>query len=286
MKEITVSMKYFNFLFVGLFLTFLACKTSKNPPTSTATTGSTTMTKTVATPPASTVLTATSILQKMVANGIDFERMSGDAGIDYKGKPMNISVSSGIRWRRDSVIWLNVKKMGFNVARAQITRDSAFVINYLQSSYAAKNISYVEQNFGVPLDFVMLQDILLGNAVFLTDKNKLTFEKSPEGDFILRGSDQRWKAVYRIDATNFSVKEMLFEEPAAKRSLKIVYKNYAILRVPNQGEKNFSYLRTIDMESAQTGKVSVELEVDAESLEVNVPKNIRFEIPSNYQRMD
>jgi hypothetical protein len=40
------------------------------------------------------------------------------------------------------------------------------------------------------------------------------------------------------------------------------------------------------MESTQTGKVSVELEVDAESLEVNVPKNIRFEIPSNYQRVD
>jgi hypothetical protein len=268
-------MKYSNFLFVALVLTFFACKTAKKvpatPPTPT---------------PAPTALTAASVLQKMTANGVDFERMNGDAGIDYKGKPMNIAVSSNVRWRRDSVIWLNVKKMGFNVARAQLTRDSAFVINYLQSSYVAKNISYVEKNFGVPLDFAMMQDILLGNPVFLTDKNKLTLEKSSEGDLILRGADQRWKSSYVIDATNFAVKEMSFEEPLAKRSLKISYKNYAILRVPNQAEKNFSYLRTIDMESTQTGKVSVELEVDAESLEVNVPKNIRFEIPSNYQRMD
>ena len=267
-------MKYSNFLFSALVLTFFACKTAKKVP------------ETPSPAPVSTALTAASVLQKMTANSVDFERMNGDAGIDYKGKPMNVSVSSGVRWRRDSVIWMNVKKMGFNVARVQVTRDSAFVVNYLQSNYVAKNISYVEKNFGVPLDFAMLQDILLGNPVFLTDKNKLTLEKSSEGDFILRGSDQRWKATYRLDATNFSVKEMLFEEPAAKRSLKIYYKNYAILRVPNQAEKNFSYLRTIDMESSQTGKVSVDLEVDAESLEVNVPKNIRFEIPSNYQRVD
>ncbi len=268
-------MKYF--LFISLILTFLACKTSKKADTATtAKTASTT----------ATTLTATSVLQKIADNAIDFERMSGDAGIDYKGKPMNIAVSSSIRWRRDSVIWVNVKKMGFGVARVQLTRDSAFVINYLQNNYVAKNISYVEQNFGIPLDFAIIQDILLGNPVFLTDKNKLTLEKSPEGDLILRGADTRWKATYRIDPTNFSVKEMQFDEPAAKRTLKISCKNYAILRVPNKAEKNFSYLRTIDMESAQTGKVSVELEVDAESLEVNVPKNIRFEIPSNYQRMD
>lgn len=267
-------MKYFNFVFITLFLLLISCKTSKKVPSTTGT------------PQTTTKLTIASVLQKIATNSIDFERMNGDAGIDYKGKPMNIAVSSSVKWRRDSVIWLNVKKMGFNVARVQLTRDSAFVINYIQNNYVAKNISYVEKNFGVPLDFSILQDILLGNPVFLTDKNKLTLEKPTEGDLILRGSDPRWKATYWVDAVSFSVKEMLFEEPATKRSLKISYKNYAIVRVPNREEKNFSYLRTIDMESTQTGKVSVELELDAENLEFNVPKNMRFEIPSNYPRVD
>jgi hypothetical protein len=268
-------MKYFSLLFISFILISSACKTAKKTtPTATPTT------------PTTTPLSISTILEKMKANSADIERMNGDAGVDYKGKPMNIAVSSMVRWRRDSVIWMNVKKMGFNVARAQVTRDSVFVLNYMQNNYIAKSMSYVEKTFGVPLDFAVLQEVLLGNAVFLTDKTKLTIEKSAEGDVILRGSDVRWKATYSLDAANFSVKEMLFEEPAAKRSLKITYKNYAILQVPNHGQKNFSYLRTIEMESTQTGKVTVVLDIDAESLEVNVPKNIRFEIPSNYPRMD
>jgi hypothetical protein len=268
-------MKYFNILFVGIILLTSACKTAKKtPPTAPPTA------------PVNAPLSITTVLEKMKTNYIDFERLNGDVSVDYKGKPMNISVSSAVRWRRDSVIWMNVKKMGFAVARVQVTSDSVFVINYIQDNYVAKNISYVEKNFGVPLDFAILQDILLGNPVFLTDKTKLILEKPNEGDVILRGADTRWKATYRLDATSFLIKEMIFEEPAAKRTLKISYKNYAILQVPNHAQKNFSYLRTIEMESAQTGKVTVDLDVDAESIEVNVPKNIRFEIPSNYQRMD
>ncbi len=268
------NMKYASLLFVSFLLITSSCKTVKKTPT------------TAPTAAVNAPLSMSMVLEKMKANQIDYEQMSGDAGVDYKGNPMNIAVSSGLRWRRDSVIWLNVKKMGFNVARVQVTHDSVFAVIYLKNSYIAKDLSYVEKNFGVPLDFALLQDILLGNPVFLTDKTKLTVDKSPEGDVILRGADVRWKATYKLDATNFLVKEMLFEEPLAKRSLKISYKNYAILQVPNHAQKNFSYIRTIEMESAQTGKVTVVLDVDAESLEINVPKNIRFEIPKDYQRMD
>ena len=267
-------MKSIYFFFLGLTLTLFACHTSKKASTAT-------------TPKVeNSVLTIASVLLKMQGNNLDFEHMNGDAGVDYKGQPMNIAVSSMVRWRRDSVIWMNVRKLGFTVARIQVTRDSVFVVNYLQGNYVAKNLSYIEKTFGVPLDFSILQDILLGNPIFLTEKDKLTFEKSVDGDVVLRGKDQRWKATYKLNATDFTVKEMLFEEPGTNRLLKICYKNYGKVRMPNGSQKNFSYLRTIDMESSQTGKVNVVLEVDAESLEINVPKNIKFEIPNHYERVD
>ncbi len=258
---------------MALSLTLFSCHTAKK--TSTTTPIST-----------NTPLSISTVLLNMQANKVDFEHMNGDAGVDYKGQPMNIALSSTMRWRRDSVIWMNVRKLGFSVARIQVTRDSVFVVNYLQSNYTAKNLSYIEKKFGVPLDFSVLQDILLGNPVFLTDKEKLTLDKSIDGDVILSGNNERWKATYKLDATNFTVKEMLFEEPSTNRTLKISYKNYAIVRVPNRANHNFSYLRTIEVESPQTGKVSVILEVDAQSLEINVPKNIKFEIPNHYQRVD
>ena len=268
-------MKSIHFFFLGLTLLLFACRPSKK-------------TSTTATTPKvdNSALTVSSVLLKMQGNNLDFEHMNGDAGVDYKGQPMNIAVSSTVRWRRDSVIWMNVRTLGFTVARIQVTRDSVFVVNYLQSSYVAKNLLYIEKTFGVPFDFSILQDILLANPVFLTEKDKLTLEKSIDGDVVLRGKDQRWKATYKLDAVDFTVKEMVFEELGTNRLLKICYKNYGKVRAPNGSQQNFSYLRTIDIESSQTGKVSVALDVDAESLEINVPKNIKFEIPNHFERVD
>ena len=167
-----------------------------------------------------------------------------------------------------------------------MTPDSIFIVNYIQSTYIAQDLKYVEQKYGIPADFKTLQNILLGNAVFLTDKNMLKVEKDLSGDIILRGSDAQWKNMYRLDSQADMIKEMVFEQPATERFLKITYENYAILRGYANDQKKFPYIRTLNMESPQTGKISITIEVDADGLEVNVPKNIKFEIPSHYDRAD
>lgn len=226
------------------------------------------------------------ILEKMTDNEVNADWLAGDVDADYEGKPMSISASMTARFRRDSIIWLNVRKLGFNIARAKITPDSIFVINYIQSSYIAQDLKHIEKKYNIPADFKVLQNILLGNPVFLTNKNQLKLEKNADGEFILRGSDEQWQNTYRINAQDFSVKEMVFEQPISERFLKISYESYSILKGYGNGQKKFPYIRTLNMESPQTGKISITLEVDADGLEVNVPKNIKFEIPSHYSNAD
>ena len=262
------------FLLIGSALTFQACKSAEK-----ATTTPIKVEKATVTP-----LSISTILSKIEGNEIKADWLSGDVDADYKGKPMSITASMNARFRRDSVIWLNVKKLCFTVARAKMTPDSIFIVNYIQSTYIAQDLKYVEQKYGIPADFKTLQNILLGNAVFLTDKNALKVEKDPSGDIILRGSNAQWKNMYRLDSQADMIKEMVFEQPATERYLKITYENYAILRGYANDQKKFPYIRTLNMESPQTGKISITLEVDADGLEVNVPKNIKFEIPSHYDR--
>ena len=264
---------YFSII-IGTALAFQACKSAQKATTTTV------KVETVTVPP----LSISTILSKIEGNEIKADWLAGDVDADYKGKPMSISASMNARFRRDSVIWLNVKKLGFNVARAKMTPDSIFIVNYIQSTYIAQDLKYVEQKYGIPADFKTLQNILLGNAVFLTDKNALKVEKDPSGDIILRGSNAQWKNMYRLDSQADMIKEMVFEQPATERFLKITYENYAILRGYANDQKKFPYIRTLNMESPQTGKISITLEVDADGLEVNVPKNIKFEIPSHYDR--
>jgi hypothetical protein len=243
-------------------------------------------------------LSISSLLAKIDSQSLNAERLNGDVDVDYKGKPMNVSATAMARWRRDSVIWLNIKKLGFNIARVQVTPDSVFVINYLQGNYVATDWSYIEKAFGSPLSFGMLQDILLGKPIFLTDKNALSMEKTVEGLFILRGGDKQRKASYTINPTHFSITDMLFEEPTNDRYLKITYQNYGILsqKTPTQRsgalatskapERLFAYRRILEIQSKQTGKAIIEIEIDPESVEIDLPKTIRFEIPSHYTRLE
>jgi Domain of unknown function (DUF4292) len=269
-----------NALLMLLFATALAttaCKSSKKT-TQTSTNNPTT----TPTGPLSTA----AILSLMESNALVAEHMAGDGNVDIESTQLNQSANMSIRWRRDSVIWLNVKKFGFNVARAQVTKDSVFILNYFQSSYAAQPLSYVEKQFGLPADFELLQNFLLGKPIFLTDKKQLTLNNPSESNPILRGSNDRWTAEYQFDLATKQLTEMTFSEPKAQRKMTIWYQNYAPLRDADGKERPFAYLRTIAIESPQTGKAKIGIEIEASSVEINVVKNIRFEIPSGYKRMD
>jgi Domain of unknown function (DUF4292) len=262
------------FMFAAFFL-FSHCKASKKAIATPA--------PVLESPKTNTVSDVLVILEK---NQVKPEWMSGEVDLDYEGKPMNISGSMSSRYRRDSLIWVTIKKFGFTGARAKITKDSIFVVNYLQNNYIAENLNYVEKKYNLPADFDILQNILLGNPIFLTDKSKLKLERdAATNDIILRGADDKWQTIYRLDSTDFSIKSMLFEQPSAQRSLKIECENYQILRGYENDTKKFSLMRRLILVSPQSGKVKLELEID-DNIEINVPKTIKFEIPSHYEKMD
>ncbi|MDZ7879041.1 MAG: DUF4292 domain-containing protein [Saprospiraceae bacterium] len=265
---------------LAILMVLTACNSSKKATQSSQTT------QTTSASPSSTPLSINAILTQMEVNAPIAQRFSGDGDVDIESAKLNQSATSTIRWRRDSVIWLNVKKFGFNVARAQVTRDSVFIVSYFQSSYAAQPLSYIEKQFGLPADFDLLQNFLLGKPIFLTDKKQLTLNTPKENAVILRGSNERWTAKYVFDFSTQQLTEMTFSEPKAQRTLKIAYQKYSDLRDGDGKQRPFAYLRTIMVESPQTGKVTIGIEIEASSLEVNVPKTIRFEIPSGYNRMD
>jgi Domain of unknown function (DUF4292) len=266
------------FLAIILALTFAitACKSPKK----------TTQTTTTPTSSSSTPLSINAILTQMEENAPVAERMTGDGDVDIESEKLNQSASANIRWRRDSVIWLNIKKFGFNVARAQVTRDSVFIVSYFQSSYAAQPLSYVEKQFGLPADFDLLQNFLLGKPIFLTDKKQLILNTPKENTVILRGANDRWTAEYQFDIAAQQLTEMTFSEPKAQRTMHISYEKYAPLLNGDGKQRPFAYLRTISVESPQTGKVKVGIEIEAGDLGINVLKAIKFEIPSGYSRMD
>ena len=119
---------------------------------------------------------------------------------------------------------------------------------------------------------VKRQKILFGQPVFLTDKKNLkpVYNASLQ-TLTLSGSNAKHNAVYNFDTSDFQLKDMTIEEPAASRSINIINGNADVL-----GDKKFAYLRTININSPQTGKAVIVIDVDNKSVEIDVPKNIKF----------
>lgn len=75
-----------------------------------------------------------------------------------------------MRMQSDSLIWMNATALlGIEVARALITPDSIWFINRLKRTYYQKSFQEIAEWIGVPVNFRMLQNLLVGNPVFLSD---------------------------------------------------------------------------------------------------------------------
>ena len=96
----------------------------------------------------------------------------------------------------------------------------------------------------------------------------------------LYGSRNGLKSSYWIGGQDLLLQSMRFDDQRARRRIQMRFEEYD-QAMENQ---NFSYLRNLEVDSQQTGKVSIDIRFS--QVEFNVPKSIRFEIPDRYTRVD
>ncbi|MEM1123952.1 MAG: DUF4292 domain-containing protein, partial [Bacteroidota bacterium] len=66
--------------------------------------------------------------KKMAANELDVEWLSARARITFKDAEQTRKFNANIRMRKDSVIWMNVKKVSVEAFRILVDRDSIYII--------------------------------------------------------------------------------------------------------------------------------------------------------------
>lgn len=268
-----MTMKFFkiHILFAAFLLIFSlsACKTSKRA-------GAALNLK----PRSSKVL-----LKKLAANRIEAEWLSAKAKISFKDDQQNKKFTANFRYRKDSLIWLNVKKTTVEAARIQITPDSFFIIDRINKEYMTSSIDGLESQFNLPQRtsddmpvFDMLQEMLLGNPVFFGGSS---LEPGIEDEeYSLSGNSGQFNSEYRLHGLDYLLTAMNFLPDDERQFLKI-----EMDRSESEEEyPKFSYFRTYKMNTSQQGDVRIKIKFS--KLELNSPKTIRFEIPKSYTRIN
>lgn len=229
--------------------------------------------------PATEARTAEFLLREL--NKRDASRirtLTARARIYAEGGGQSVSANANIIWIRDSVLWVNVKKLGIEAARALVTKDSIYLINRLDKTYSVKGLESLKRQYSLPEGFSLLQQTVLASAWFFPD---IVLQSDIREELHrLSGSNGKQGVEYRLEEGSFALRSETFVEPKDARTVTLGFGDYK--KLPGAGM--FPYLRSIEAYSPENGTVRLELELS--DIDIDTPPNYRFEIPEHYEKIE
>ena len=222
--------------------------------------------------------TASRLMDHLIRHQVQAEWLEARAQISFEGADQRGSATASIILRKDSLVWLSVRKLGFEVARAQIDKDSFYLINRLTNEYTIKGLDHLARSYNLPANLKTIQAIFLGNPVFLNTRD-MQYTTEEQHYHLVSAADQLENHFW-MDTATLSLVRILYGDQRSKRQVDLLLQDYQ----PLDAEQNFSYLREIKVDSSELGEAAIE--IDFSDVKINSPQEIRFSIPSRYTRVD
>lgn len=208
-------------------------------------------------------------------NKVDFKTFSGKVDVDFDdGKGNAKSVTAKLVIKKDEAIWMSAGLLGFEGVRALITKDSVKILNKLQKEYIASSLAYLQEKIGLPVDFTMLQDLLIGNAVFV---NPVDASLIKEGtSYIVTTQDANFKNLLTVLLPGYlpSLSKLSDVDASKNRSAELTYNNYKQV-----AGRNFPASRDIRVNY----KSNIVIKLNFQSYDFDGDVSVPFSVPSGYK---
>jgi hypothetical protein len=216
-------------------------------------------------------------LSRVDSNRIDFRTYSAKVNVDYTGGDgKKYNVNANIRMLKDSAIWVSVNAiLGIEAMRLFITKDSVKLLDKLNKTFTNRSVDYLREVTSLPLNLYTLQDLIIGNPVFL-DPNVVSYSISNNQIALLSLGDL-FKNLITVDANDKTLLHSKLDDvnPGRNRTADLTYSDYESKR-----GKPFSTKRRIVV--AEKNRLDVKL--DFKQYDFDQEVSFPFSIPKNYSR--
>ncbi len=216
------------------------------------------------------------LYQQLLKNRIDYTSFSAKINVEYiDADDKRYDVNAFVRMYKDSVIWVSVNAIfGIEALRAYITKDSVKLLDKQNKTYTARAVNYLQEVTALPLDLTALQDLIIGNPVFL-NKNYVSYKKSDETVSLLMADDV-FKNLLTLAVTNNTIQRSKLDDADASRNrtCDLTYSDYE-----NKRGVYFSTKRKISI--AEKKKLDIKLEF--KKYDFNEALTFPFSIPKDYK---
>lgn len=217
------------------------------------------------------------LLAQVEAGKIRYNTFSAKVNVDYRGGDgKHYDVNANVRMYKDSAIWISVNAvLGIEAMRVLVTRDSVKLLDKLNKVYTARSVNYLQEVSALPLDLRTLQELLVGNPVFL-DTNLVSYSRAP-GTVSLLTLGQWFKNLLTINEENKTIQRSKLDDADANRNrtADLTYEGYE-----NKKGMAFATKRRITV----TEKNKLDIKLDFKQYDFNEEVSFPFSVPKNYER--
>lgn len=216
-------------------------------------------------------------LQNLKDKRIDFQTFSARLKVNYAD--VNGSQPEGnvvLRLYKDSAIWISLSGSILNLElyRILITPDSVTILNKLDKTVERLAFQYMEEMAHMPLNFSSLQDLLVGNPIYLGD-SIIGFQPSAKHILIATEGSMFKNILALAPGTKFLQTSSLTEnDPMTKRTINLFYGDY-------QNLDTIAFPKTREIIVDDENKIKIALNFKQQ--EFNKELSLTFNVPSNYK---
>jgi hypothetical protein len=209
---------------------------------------------------------------------IDFKTFSAKIKVDYedsKGKKPDINAY--VRILKDSLIWINIRSVFLDIEafRILITKDSVIVVNKLDKEVQYRSLDYLQEVTEIPFDFKTLQDLIVGNPVFL-DSNVVSYKRT-ESAVLLLVIGKYFKHLLTLDPTSNTIIHSKLDDVdiSRNRTADITYSDY-------ETKAGFPFATQREITVSEKNKLDISM--NYKQYDFNKELSISFNVPKNYKR--
>jgi hypothetical protein len=270
-----IMMRVFAFaIVIGLLA---SCRATKKIQTAIAK-KDTTETISIPNPKADTVQLIKDALSRLDSNKLAFNTFSAKVDIDYSdASNKKYDVNANIRMIKDSVIWVSISAiLGIEAMRALITKDSVFLLNKLDKTFTSRSVDYLQEVTALPLGLSTLQNLIIGNVVFL-DSNIVSYSINNNNNSIsLLSMGRYFRNLITLNEGDKTLINSKLDDVdmVRNRTANLSYSDYENKRGPL-----FSTKRKISVSE----KKGLNIALNFRQYDFNQDVNFPFSVPKNYK---
>ena len=227
---------------------------------------------------ADSLKTINETMTRLRSHNIDYKTFNAKIKVEYedsKGKQPDIIAI--VRIMKDSAIWISLSATIFNVEvyRMLITKDSVVLMNTREKEVQYRSLDYLQDVTEIPFDYKSIQDLLVGNPIFL-DSNVVSYKKT-ESQILVSTIGNFFKHLLTLSVDNNLLLHSKLDDIdiARNRTADITYGDFE-----NKNGINFSTYREITVSE----KNKLDIRLNYKQYEFNKELSISFKIPKNYKR--